>query len=397
MKEELKTAWVGKEPKNTEKLREERVTEGLELKIHPEFEKLIPPLRGDEQVSLHLSLWKEGCRDALIVWNGYIIDGHNRYKFCKQKNIPFKIIERHFADEKEAKLWMIDNQMARRNIESAARISLALLKEGLLRDDAEERQQGSQFQKSNTVVPDLAPQQKLFEAGKVRDIIAKDAGVSHGTVDKFLFIKKHASEEEIQRLCSGERDADGNKLSIDGLHKKIKKEITQKDLHARGIQTDRYRVIYIDPPRDLSCHEMGFMPICDLAKKDAVIFLWSNIFSLKESMKLMETWGFHYNSILIWDMEKPYHWPYADIQHELLLIGDRGDIMKTQPDNGKKLPALIKEAREEGDDYFRSNKFKELIDSIYTQGEKLDLFAKTKSKGWDVYMAQDTQPSDNLK
>jgi hypothetical protein len=98
---------------------------------------------------------------------------------------------------------MIDNQMARRNLESAAKISLALLKKDLLRDEAGERMLAG---KKLDPPPDLAEGGK----GDVRDIIAKDAGVSHGTVDKFLFIQKHASEEEMKRLCSGERDAEGN-------------------------------------------------------------------------------------------------------------------------------------------------------------------------------------------
>jgi len=302
MKEELKTPWTGKTPKNTEKFRQEQAADKLELKINPEFEKLIPPLRGDEQVSLHLSLWKEGCRDALVIWNGYIVDGHNRYKYCKQKNIPFKVIERHFADEKEAKVWMIDNQMARRNIESAARISLALVKEGLLRDEARSRQACGQG--GVLLPPDLAEGSK----GDVRDIIAKDAGVSHGTVDKFLFIQKHASEEEMKRLCSGERDAEGNKLSIDGLHKKINKEFAEKELHERGVQTNRYRVIYVDPPMDMSWFEMEKTPVDQLAKKDAVIFLWTTPFNIKESIKLMESWGFDYQTLLVWDMETPIYW-----------------------------------------------------------------------------------------
>jgi hypothetical protein len=266
VKEELKTSWAGKTPKNTEKLRQEKDAEGIDLRINPDFEKLIPPLRGDEQVSLHLSLWREGCRDALIVWNNYIVDGHNRYKYCKQKNIPFRVIERHFADEKEAKVWMIDNQMARRNIESAVRISLALLKRGLLSDKARGRQgRRNDLYKDNikNIPPDLAESSK----GDVRDVIAKEAGVSHGTVDKFLFIKEHAPEEDVKRLCSGERDLKGNKLSIDGLHKKIKKEITEKDLQERGVQTNKYRVIYADPPMDLSWSEMEKPPVDELAKK----------------------------------------------------------------------------------------------------------------------------------
>ena len=75
------------------------------------------------------------------------------------------MIERHFADEKEAKVWMIDNQMARRNIESAARISLALVKKDLLSDSAKDRQEDSRFQKSNTAPVDLPEPQKIFEKG----------------------------------------------------------------------------------------------------------------------------------------------------------------------------------------------------------------------------------------
>lgn len=71
------------------------------------------------------------------------------------------------------------------------------MKEGLLRDKAEARMLSG---KKIDPPPDLAEGGK----GDVRDVIAKDAGVSHGTVDKFLFIRDQASEEEMKRLCSGE-------------------------------------------------------------------------------------------------------------------------------------------------------------------------------------------------
>jgi hypothetical protein len=138
-----------------------------------------------------------------------------------RNKLSFRVEERELEDEKSVMIWIIDNQMARRNIESAARISLALVKEGLLRDEAEDRKKDSQFQKSNKVPPDLADRQTLFEKGDVRDIIAKDAGVSHGTVDKFLYIEKH-DPELAEKIVKGESDKEGKRLTIDGGFNKTK-------------------------------------------------------------------------------------------------------------------------------------------------------------------------------
>ena len=49
------------------------------LKIDPEFKDLIRPLRRKEYLQLEENILDEGCRDPIIIWNDYIIDGHNRY------------------------------------------------------------------------------------------------------------------------------------------------------------------------------------------------------------------------------------------------------------------------------------------------------------------------------
>jgi hypothetical protein len=50
-----------------------------ELKINPRFQAAIPPLTAEEYDNLRESIFSEGCRDSLIVWNGVIVDGHNRF------------------------------------------------------------------------------------------------------------------------------------------------------------------------------------------------------------------------------------------------------------------------------------------------------------------------------
>jgi hypothetical protein len=50
-----------------------------ELKINLRFQTAIAPLSEEEYENLRESVITEGCRDSLIVWNGYIVDGHNRF------------------------------------------------------------------------------------------------------------------------------------------------------------------------------------------------------------------------------------------------------------------------------------------------------------------------------
>ena len=58
------------------------------LKIDREFKNLIRPLCKREYLQLEQNLIAYGCIDPIITWNGYIIDGHNRYDICHRHNIP---------------------------------------------------------------------------------------------------------------------------------------------------------------------------------------------------------------------------------------------------------------------------------------------------------------------
>ena len=52
------------------------------VNIDPEFQRLIPPLTQEEFLLLTESVTKEGCREALMVWDNLVVDGHHRHKIC---------------------------------------------------------------------------------------------------------------------------------------------------------------------------------------------------------------------------------------------------------------------------------------------------------------------------
>jgi hypothetical protein len=84
--------------------------------IDLEFKDLLPPLDKETYASLEANIIASGCRDPLILWNGVLIDGHNRYAICTEHGIPFNTVEKEFASREDALIWIITNQVSRRNM-----------------------------------------------------------------------------------------------------------------------------------------------------------------------------------------------------------------------------------------------------------------------------------------
>ena len=89
--------------------------------INEKFRTLIPPLNKAEYTELEKSLKKEGCREPLVTWNGYLIDGHNRYEICTRLNIKYKVVNMPFESEEDAISWICSNQLGRRSISEETR------------------------------------------------------------------------------------------------------------------------------------------------------------------------------------------------------------------------------------------------------------------------------------
>ena len=166
------------------------------LTVDDEFKNLLDPQCNEERSIFEDSLLKEGCRDALVIWREprIIVDGHHRFGFCSEHGIPFGVIEMDFADRCEAKMWIIRNQLARRNLPPHRRGMLALELKPIIEEMAKANQRSA-----GGAVP-----QKSAEAVETRRELAKIAGVSHDTIDKVEKIEKNAPETIKQASRRGE-------------------------------------------------------------------------------------------------------------------------------------------------------------------------------------------------
>ena len=183
------------------------------LTIDPEFRDLIPSPSDEERALLEDSIVANGCESPLFIWNGVIVDGHNRYEICQKHSIPFAVVEKDFADRDAALLWIIQTQLGRRNLTSYQKSELVLRFEPLIKAQAKERQIRKPI--GNESVPQNSAEQKAD--GESRHKVADLAGVSHDTIKKVKKLTESADDDTKQKLRRG--DVSINKAYTDLMRK----------------------------------------------------------------------------------------------------------------------------------------------------------------------------------
>ena len=153
-----------------------------ELRINPDFEKVIPPLSDDEFQQLEANILAEGeAYTPIFTWNGFIVDGHNRYRIIqKHPEIVFRVREREFNNSYEVMSWICDTQLGRRNLTFTQRKVLIGR-----RYEAEKMSHGGQERFSGSKKDDSpsGPRGHLEDMYKTtREKLAKEMGVSPRTV-----------------------------------------------------------------------------------------------------------------------------------------------------------------------------------------------------------------------
>lgn len=97
-----------------------------ELRIDPEFRDKIPPLTDAEFEQLKENILNDGeVYEPIAVWNGTIVDGHNRWRIIQDHpGLPYRLKQMHFADKWAAFDWMYKKQLGRRNLTEEQRTYL---------------------------------------------------------------------------------------------------------------------------------------------------------------------------------------------------------------------------------------------------------------------------------
>ena len=149
----------------------------MELRIDPEFAGRIPPLTDDEFKQLEDNILADGVViNPIIVWNGVIVDGHNRFRVLeKHPHIKYTVHEKSFDDRFSVLAWICKNQLGRRNLTLAQRKYL-IGKQYESEKASHGGDRKSEEVKSSSQLGNLISQMKTSER------IAKENGISKNSV-----------------------------------------------------------------------------------------------------------------------------------------------------------------------------------------------------------------------
>jgi len=232
----------------------------MELKINPEFQKLIPRPTQEQYDVLKLSIMTEGLLNNLeALEDGTIIDGHTRFLICNElnKTIPeSQITVKKFSSEFDVKAYMIEVNLKRRHLNDFQRVQLECLKLEMYREKAKEKQG------ERTDLTSLS-NDKQVESFQVDKIISQQSGVSTATVNRVLKIRKKASESLLKELEKGKTTISSAYAKIQEIERqenrnqvlsetsfKLPEEITlfQGDFSQVDIADNSIQLILTDPP-----------------------------------------------------------------------------------------------------------------------------------------------------
>ena len=130
----------------------------------------------------------------------------------------------------------------------------------------------------------------------------------------------------------------------------------------------------------MTIEELCGLPIKDIAQDNAVMFMWVTSPVLDQCWPIIKAWGFEYKTSIIWNKDAHNVGSYVSVRHELLLICTRGSCT---PDIDTLPPSVVTEKRTGHS--VKPGIFRTMIDKMYPSGKRIELFARQKVDGWDVW------------
>jgi N6-adenosine-specific RNA methylase IME4 len=331
------------------------------------------PLLSDKEIGeLAESIKTGGLRLPIVLANdGTVLDGRNRLLACQLAGVKPSFVT-YRGDDPVGEVVRLN--LHRRHLNESQR-AMAAARVATMRQGAR---------------TDLSPIGEKSQAQA-----AELLSVGKRTVERARQVQEKCSPEVVAKVDRGE-------LAVSAALREVNRREKVRQLAAAGTPalggSRLYTILLGDPPweyehsetesREIENHypTMALEEICDLrvtdvCTDDALLFLWATSPKLAEAMQVIEAWDFAYRTCAVWVKDKIGMGYYFRQQHELLLVAARGSPPKPAP--GNRASSVI-EAPRLGHSK-KPEKVHATIERMYPELAKLELFARAKRDGWDVW------------
>ena len=358
------------------------------------------PMMGDEQFQILKNDIKENGFDEnnpIWIYEDKILDGRNRNKACKELKIK-PVIKIYNGDSPLD--FVIRLNLKRRHLTSSQCAVVAQEVMPMLEEEAKKRQQGGQ---GGVLLVEKIPQAKVRD-NKSAVKAGKMFNVNEKYVRDIKKLKKDGKQKEIEAIKQGEKTITEVKRQIkedkrETERKEDSKKIKKIKKPEELFKEVKFTTIVIDPPWDwgdegdvnqlgrakpdyatMSLEELKKIPIDNITKPDAHIYLWVTNRSLPKGFELLKEWGFRYITCLTWCKPSFGMGNYFRGSTEQILFGVKGSLSLKRKDVGTWFEAN----RGKDGHSSKPEEFYKLIESC-SPGLYLDYFGRTKKDGWFTY------------
>ena len=352
------------------------------LREYHEVSMIFPMMAEDEYQALKDDIKSNGLLEPIwIDADGKIIDGRNRHKACIETNTPMKF--KVWNNGQSLVSFVVSLNLKRRHLNASQRAACALDIKPMLEEEANAYKLSKLKHGNILPVVELIPQR---EEGKSRDQAGEMFGVSGRYVSEAETIKEKAPDL-FDQVKAGE-------ISLT----QARRETVKRERHETPeLPTGKYGVIYADPPWQYSNsgfynaveaeyptmteQELIDLDVRDLCDDSSVLFLWATNPLLDVAMRVMEGWGFTYKTNFVWvkDKARGFAW-WAKSKHEILMVGTKPK--SNTPVQSAESAITAKRPNEHSK---KPEVFYELIETLFPNERKIEMFARNKRDGWDCW------------
>lgn len=359
-----------------------------ERPYHPAAQ-IFPLMEGTEFDQFKADIEKRKLLEPITLHpNGSVLDGRNRHRACILLEIQpcFET----WKDDGQPVAFVISMNLQRRQLTASQRATIAVEALSVLEEEAKKRQR---------IHGDTAPGRIASLTEKIQEVSGETAQVAGNLFNVNSRYIYQAKSLQTKAPDLFEQVKKGSK-TIASANREYNKRTKVIPPPLEG----HYRVFYVDPPWEYNDSgvinddnyghverhypSMSIKELCEIGERikavseaDAVLFLWVTSPMLEDCFKIIKAWGFKYKTSFVWDKVRHNFGHYNSVRHELLLICTHGSCT---PD----VPTLIDSVQTIERSEVHSQKpeeFRKIIDTLYTHGNKIELFARVKVEGWNIW------------
>ena len=149
----------------------------------------------------------------------------------------------------------------------------------------------------------------------------------------------------------------------------------------------------------MTIEELKELPLANISADDCALFLWTTDFHLPFCFELFKAWGFKYRTIaFVWKKITKNGKTCANLgawtmkNTEICLLATKGNMFDKR--QVKNIFQLVEAERTKHSK--KPNEVREKIEKLFGDSNRLEMFARTKTEGWDVW-GNEVEGSVNLE